>query len=467
LLIIYIYIMKKTLGIIIAFTIFMGITQIVQAEQAVVCPAGYICTKIETQSSPVTNTNRINSNELWTTASVTPPCYTFNSNRSEADFSNNSLGKEMLALQKYLISSGYKDVILSGRFDARTKAAVMLYQEKKGLPSTGYVGPLTRAILNASVCNNVVSTTTSSVVVPTSVPKITSVLPLSAKVGDTVTLYGSNFTGVTSDLISISNSVGSISPDTVYSITTNTVVFKMPNVPAGIYNVQLTANGGTSNRISLNALQQTADVIPTIAPKITSVLPVSAKPGDTVTLFGTNFTGVTKELISISNSSGSISPDTIYSSNASSVSFKMPSVPVGTYSVGLTSNNGTSNRISLNALQQAVQVATPFISSINPTVGKTGDLVTLGGTNFEGVVSDLLFMDTANGSISPQIVSSSATNITFRVPNVPVGVYKVWMLGDKGASNEVNFTVQNNLSTTGSGVTQTASVLNWFISLFR
>jgi len=211
---------------------------------------------------------------------------------------------------------------------------------------------------------------------------------------------------------------------------------------------------------SLQVVTPTRSVVvtPPAAPRITSVLPLSAKPGDTVTLSGTNFTGVIGDLISISNSSGSVSPETIYSTSASAVVFKMPNLPVGTYYIDLVANSGTSNRVTINVLQSSAQLPTPFISSISPTSGKFGDIITLRGVNFEGVTSDLLFIQDTRGVISPDIVSSSATSVTFKVPNIPTGGYKVWMFTDKGESNQVTFTVLSSVSTKKS-ILQMANVI--------
>jgi len=61
-----------------------------------------------------------------------------------------SMGKEVLELQKRLISEGLGSFTPTGFFGKKTKEAVVMYQLKHGIkPITGYVGPLTRAKLNA------------------------------------------------------------------------------------------------------------------------------------------------------------------------------------------------------------------------------------------------------------------------------------------------------------------------------
>lgn len=67
-----------------------------------------------------------------------------------------STGADVSALQSWLISKGFSIPSISsgaaqpGYFGAQTKAAVTAYQASVGLPATGFVGPLTRGILNGT-----------------------------------------------------------------------------------------------------------------------------------------------------------------------------------------------------------------------------------------------------------------------------------------------------------------------------
>ncbi len=75
--------------------------------------------------------------------------YAFNANLTVG-----STGADVSALQSALIAAGYSIPSIAsgaaqpGYFGSQTKAAVVAYQTAKGLPSTGFVGPLTRGILN-------------------------------------------------------------------------------------------------------------------------------------------------------------------------------------------------------------------------------------------------------------------------------------------------------------------------------
>ncbi len=66
-----------------------------------------------------------------------------------------STGADVVALQTWLVANGFNIPAVSsgaaakGYFGSQTQSAVKLYQASKGIPNTGFVGPLTRAALNA------------------------------------------------------------------------------------------------------------------------------------------------------------------------------------------------------------------------------------------------------------------------------------------------------------------------------
>jgi hypothetical protein len=88
-------------------------------------------------------------------------CITFNSNMGVGTAS----GENVARLTAVLVREGF----LTSRatvFDEDVAAAVVKFQAKYGIPTTGYVGPLTRAKLNSMGCANQ-GTSTSAFVCPT------------------------------------------------------------------------------------------------------------------------------------------------------------------------------------------------------------------------------------------------------------------------------------------------------------
>ena len=77
--------------------------------------------------------------------------YTFNTNLTVG-----STGADVVALQTWLMANGYSipsvasGAAAKGYFGAQTQKAVKAYQTAKGIPSTGFVGPLTRGALNGA-----------------------------------------------------------------------------------------------------------------------------------------------------------------------------------------------------------------------------------------------------------------------------------------------------------------------------
>ncbi len=110
-------------------------------------------------------------------------------------------------------------------------------------------------------------------------PKITSVSPLSVKVGSAVTLKGTNFVGVTSVKIGTK-----VIPATVVSSTT--IVFGVP-VGTATGSVTVTTNSGTATGARVTVLAGTYPA------KFTSFSSNTMPEGDWFTVNGTNFGAVT------------------------------------------------------------------------------------------------------------------------------------------------------------------------------
>ena len=89
-------------------------------------------------------------------------------------------------LQGYLASAGYFSLAPTGYFGSITQASVQAFQSANGIPTTGFVGPLTRARLEALTCGSQPAPVTGAV-------SIYRMVPTSGPVGTAVTLYGRGF----------------------------------------------------------------------------------------------------------------------------------------------------------------------------------------------------------------------------------------------------------------------------------
>lgn len=72
-------------------------------------------------------------------------------------------GGQVMELQDFLFGKGFLSVKPTGYFYYMTLQAVKLYQSSVGLPSTGFVGPLTRASINAELSTELASSTEAEV----------------------------------------------------------------------------------------------------------------------------------------------------------------------------------------------------------------------------------------------------------------------------------------------------------------
>ncbi len=292
-----------------------------------------------------------------------------------------------------------------------------------------------------------------------------------------------------------------------YQVYTNT-----PTVEQGIH-VERSNTQSINRNDNVYINQSTQDETESFPPRIVRVTPNRAKTNDPIELLGVNFSGSGIELSILTSGGGVVTKPAITSSNQNKIYFNTPSIPAGDYKISVKRGGAISNEVSFSVIDQVVvvpeQPATPNpntppdpvqvvpvsppvvpvvpvsvpnlvpapkpaappvptvisndlipkIISISPTSGSFGNLVTITGLNFTGVVTDLLFITNATGSISPEIISKSSTSITFKLPNIPAGVYKIYLAADGGISNEVEFSVYMPGN-------QVSNVFDWLLGLF-
>jgi hypothetical protein len=203
-------------------------------------------------------------------------CVVFNNNFGYGAYDYSS-SNAVSNLQNFLVGQGYfgSAYLGTGHYGAITLRAVAQFQAAHGVPSTGYVGPLTRALIqNISCGTNPVPTPT-----PTSSVSLYNESPTSGAVGTTVSITGFGFTSSNTILMdgSVAASNVPISSSIAIACTTNpschgginqTLTFTIPNSLApycapgtacpmymrlltpGQYNITVLNQNGTSNALS-------------------------------------------------------------------------------------------------------------------------------------------------------------------------------------------------------------------------
>jgi hypothetical protein len=294
-------------------------------------------------------------------------------------------------------------------------------------------------------------------------PLITSFSPTSAGSGDTITIAGNNFSGISSV-----NFGGT--PAASYFVPVNTII-------------KAIVGEGGSGKITVTSIAGTAllnGFVYDNTPSITSISPAVAPTGATVLINGRHFTGTTAVNFGVMNAtsftvnspteisaivglgaSGSVTvTNPAASANFSGFTYiPPPSItsfsptaagPLDTVTItgnsfsGATvvtfgnvlsnsftvnSNNsisavvpgGSSGKIKVTANGSVDSIAgfkyvsppVPVINSFTPLTGAPGTIVTISGSNFSSTVDDNIVYF---GAVRASVVSANATTITVKAP---------------------------------------------------
>jgi len=241
----------------------------------------------------------------------------------------------------------------------------------------------------------------------TVIPQISSLSPNSGPIGTSVTISGTNF-GATQGTSTITFNGTAATPS---SWAATTIVAP---VPAGATTgpVVVTVGG-----------QASAGVTFTIIPHINTLSPVSGPVGTSVTIAGSGF-GATQGTSTVQFNGTTATP-----SSWSTTSIAVP-VPTGATSgpVVITVGGNVSNGVTFTV--------SPQISSLSPTFGPIGTVVTITGTSFGATQGGSTV--TFNGTAA-RPSSWSATSIVVPVPPGATTGNVVVTVGGL-ASNGVSFT---------------------------
>ncbi|TAK60147.1 MAG: T9SS type A sorting domain-containing protein, partial [Bacteroidetes bacterium] len=233
---------------------------------------------------------------------------------------------------------------------------------------------------------------------------IVSFTPSSGIPGTTVTISGYAFTGAS--VVAFNGTNASFTVDSYSQITAT--------VPAGATTGVITVTTAAGTATSATNFD--------LLPNITSFSPTSGVIGDVVTILGTNFTGATD--VSFNGTSAAIY--TVVSSTQIDAE-----VPAGatTGLIAVTTPDGTDN----SATNFSVE---PNVTSLTPSSGEVGDVITIGGTAFTGATSV-----TFNG-VSASYTVNSSTDISATVPNTATTGLVTVTTPSGSNSSSTNFSVQ-------------------------
>jgi hypothetical protein len=243
--------------------------------------------------------------------------------------------------------------------------------------------------------------------------------------------------GVTNDAVICNGSSATLTASAGASYAWNTgattaAIIVSPSATS-TYTVTVTnaysCSSNTSNAVTVNN-----------APSLSSVTPLTGSIGTTVTLVGTNFTGASQVKLNGVNSSY-----TVVSSSVITVT-----MPFGgtILDASVTTACGTAN-ISTGALT---------VTSFSPTNGPVGSIITVSGTNMNGVTSVTI------GGIPQVIITNTSNSVSFfLMPGTPTGQIVV-TTGTGMATSSGIFTVtatpvpaiQQGTKRVGTGATNTS-----------
>lgn len=226
-------------------------------------------------------------------------------------------------------------------------------------------------------------------------PTISAFTPTTGAAGTTVTILGTEFTGVTSVKFGGVNAASY----TVDSPTQITAAIGSGNTGK----IQVVASGGTATS-AMNFTLPTPPPVPTV----TTFSPAIATTGTVITINGTNFTGATQVTF------GGTPAQSFTVVNASRITAVVGGGASG--SVAVTTPSGSASKTGFTYLPRPL----PTITSFAPASASPGQMVTILGTYFTGATQ--VFM----GSASVPFTVIHSGKITVEVPtNAASGVIRV------------------------------------------
>jgi len=207
--------------------------------------------------------------------------------------------------------------------------------------------------------------------------------------------------------------------------------------------------------------EKAIDGQPADVPQITNIQPKNPQPGDVVTVTGSGF-GATATDVKVTIGSTTIN---ISSVTATEIKFSVPAdLSSGELAVAIKNVKAAIKDPQGVAITVTPKpVTTPTFTAMSPASGKTGDVVTLTGTNFSTLASDnKVFFTTNTGGtvVLGTIKTVTATQITVEVP---ASAITGGILIDVKGTNAVptaGFSTTFTVNTTTGGGTSSVAYIN-------
>jgi hypothetical protein len=375
----------------------------------------------------------------------TSTCYTFTSNLTLG-----SVGADVVALQAFLSSHGFQGTgsFQQGVFDESTKAAVIAYQTSLGQAATGFVGPITRAALNAG-CTNPTPVCPAGYVCTPGTP--TDPQPVNCPVGFVCTIITS-----TSQIISRVDPSSPVSRTIQLSDTAETdgVVLgvfdlKSQNISSTLRKLEVTADTSRGGMDSLfsefkikigNSIYFPNSVVDSTFNNLSVALPQDQYVP--VTFIG-------KFVKNINNSLNGITISVGINANNSNIVAEGPSGN----QISVTPNVLTSSILTIGSNSAITPISITSLSPLSGVAGTKGvgdPIVTIYGSGFNQPVSVLITNPSFGSSwglaTSPSYISPDGTTLTFTFPGsglLTLGDYSIRVTNAYAniTSNPLTFTL--------------------------
>ena len=258
------------------------------------------------------------------------------------------------------------------------------------VPDTATTGPISVSVVGGG---SVTSTTNYTVTTPPLA--ITSYSASSGLIGSSVSINGTGFSvHAANDAVSFSGTNAIIT-----SASPTKLVVTIPDADSGP--ISVTVAGQTVSG-SYFSVQQPP-------PTVTSFSPMSGPAGSTIVVNGTWFNTYAPNDTVIFNGLVGVHPDS--ATRTQLVVVVPPTATTGLISVN--TGNGTPQSPT------AFTVTSPYISSIAPTSGASGTVVTVNGANFDPTSADneVTFVDLDSSVATALVTAATPTKLTVTVPD--------------------------------------------------